>query len=78
MKTGIERLQKLHKKPLDKLSLYVIYCLVFFTLYSIVELIVSSITGITHDALTEAVKFFCGGEAFLCCLIKLFKIRKTA
>ena len=76
-KTGIEILQKLHKKPLDNLSRYVIYCIVFFTAYTIAEFIVSSITGVPHDTLTEAVKFFCGGEAFLCCLLKLLKIRKA-
>jgi hypothetical protein len=76
-KTGIEILQKFHKKPLDNLSLYVIYCIAFFTVYSIAEFIVSSITGVSHDTLTEAVKFFCGGEAFLCCLLKLLKVRKT-
>ena len=76
-KTGIEILQKLHKKPLDNLSRYVIYCIVFFTAYTIAEFIVSSITGVSHDTLTEAVKFFCGGEAFLCCLLKLLKIRKS-
>lgn len=80
--TGIERLQKLHKKlnkkPLDNLSKYVIFCIIFFVLYTIIEIIVSTITGVSHDALTEAVRWFTSGEAFLCCILKVFKIRKSS
>lgn len=78
--SGIERLKKLHipTKKLTSLDKYVIYCVLFFTLYSIAEFIVSSITGITHDALTEAIRTFCGGEVFACCILKVFKIRKQA
>lgn len=76
-KTGIEMLQKFHKKPLDNISKYVIYCLVFFTVYSIAEFITATITGISHDTLTEAVRTFCGGEVFFCCILKVFKIRKS-
>lgn len=76
--TGIERCMKLkqHKK-LTALDKYVIYCLLFFTLYSIAEFIISTITGISHDALTEAIRTFCGGEVFACCILKVFKIRKA-
>ena len=77
MKTAIQMLQKLNKKPLDNLSKYVIFCIVFFVLYTITEIIVSTVTGISHDALTEAVRWFTSGEAFLCCLLKLMKIRKS-
>ena len=78
MKTAIEFLRKQNKKPLDNLSRYVIYCLVFFTLYSIAEFIVSTITGVTHDTLTDAVKVFCSGEAFFCAFLKVMKIRKSS
>lgn len=60
-------------KRLDK---YVLYCIIFFSLYTISEMIVSSITGIEHAALTEAVRWFCGGEAFLCAVIKWLKLKK--
>ena len=76
MKSGIERLRKLNIKKLNALDKYLIYCLAFFTIYTIVEMIVSSITGMTHDALTVAVSGFCGGEAFFCCLLKRLKIQK--
>lgn len=76
-KTAIEMLKNLHKKQLDNISKYVIYCLVFFTVYSIAEFITATITGISHDTLTEAVRTFCGGEVFFCCILKIFKIRKS-
>jgi hypothetical protein len=80
--TGIERLQslkqKISKKKLDNLSKYVLYCIIFFSLYTVAEFVVSTITGINHDGLTEAVRFFCCGEAFLAAFIKVMKIRKSS
>lgn len=63
-KTGIEILQKFHKKPLDNLSLYVIYCIAFFTVYSIAEFIVSSITGVSHDTLQKLLSFSAAAKLF--------------
>lgn len=63
------------KKKLSGLDKYVIYCIVFFTCYVAAELIVSSITGTINDTLTNAVKWFCGGEAFLCAMIKRHKLK---
>lgn len=62
------------KKKLNGLDKYVIYCIVFFTLYAIAELTVSAITGNTNDTLTNAIKWFCGGEVFLCAMIKRHKL----
>ena len=78
MKSGIERLKQLHNKvkKLSALDKYLIYCLAFFTIYTIAEMIVSSITGVTHDALTVAVGGFCGSEAFFCALIKRLKLKR--
>lgn len=69
------------KKKLNDLDKYVIYCIVFFTLYTIAERTLASITGVTCEALTNAVKWFCGGEVFLCAMIKRHKLidaRKAA
>lgn len=76
--TGIERLKQLHNKTkkLPALSKYCIYCITFFTLYTIAELVSSKITGVTNDALTDAVKFFCTGEVFFCAALKWLKIKK--
>lgn len=61
-------------KRLNGLDKYVIYCIVFFTCYTIAELTVTAITGNTSDTLTNAVKWFCGGEVFLCAMIKRHKL----
>lgn len=61
-------------KRLNGLDKYVIYCIVFFTCYTIAELTVTAITGNSSDTLTNAVKWFCGGEVFLCAMIKRHKL----
>ena len=61
------------KHDLDR---YCIFCIVFFVIFTIAELTVSSITGITHDRLTEAIQWFCGGELFFCAMLKRLKIKK--
>ena len=70
----MRKIEKKRKKPLNGLDKYVIYCIVFFTLYAIAELSVSAITGVANDTLTDAVKWFCGGEVFLCAMIKRHKL----
>ena len=70
----MRKIEKKRKKPLNGRDKYVIYCIVFFTLYAIAELTVSAITGVTNDTLTDAVKWFCGGEVFLCAMIKRHKL----
>ena len=70
----MKRVIKRPHKQLNGLDKYVIYCIVFFTLYTIAELTVSAITGNTNDTLTNAVKFFAGGEVFLCAMIKRHKL----
>lgn len=67
-----KKLSKL-QHDLDK---YCIFCIVFFVLYTIAELTVSSITGTTNDQLTQAVQWFCGGELFFCAMLKRLKIKK--
>lgn len=62
------------KKKLSGLDKYVIYCIVFFTAYTIAERILTSISGVSCDTLTNAVKWFCGGEVFLCAMIKRHKL----
>ena len=70
----MKRVIKGPRKQLNGLDKYVIYCIAFFTLYTIAELTVSAITGNTNDTLTNAVKFFAGGEVFLCAMIKRHKL----
>lgn len=73
----MKKMKRVIKKPhkqLNGLDKYVIYCIVFFTCYTIAELTVTAITGNTSDTLTNAVKWFCGGEVFLCAMIKRHKL----
>lgn len=65
------------KKKISALDKYLIFCIVFFTLFTITELAVSSICGNSHDTLINAVKWFCGGEVFLCAMIKRLKLKKA-
>lgn len=74
MMKKMKRVIKRPHKQLNGLDKYVIYCIMFFTLYTIAELTVSAITGNTNDTLTNAVKFFAGGEVFLCAMIKRHKL----
>ena len=70
-----------NKRPVKKISAldkYLIYCITFFTLFAVAELVVSSICGESHDTLINAVKLFCGGEVFLCAMIKRHKLKNEA
>ena len=59
-------------KSLDK---YVIFSISVMLIYTIVELVVSSLTGINHDSLTTCLYAAFGGEVFSCALIKVFKLK---
>ena len=73
-KTGIERLQKLKRLPdLDK---YIIFSFVVMLVYTISELVLSTITGISHDTLTTCIFAAFGGELLMCAMIKRLKLRR--
>lgn len=59
-------------KSLDK---YVIFSISVMLVYAVVELVLSSITGINHDTLTTALYGCFGGEILSCALIKIFKLK---
>ena len=65
------------KKKLNDLDKYVIFSISMLLIYTVVEMIVSSIINMEHSALTE--KFFLcfGGEILSCCLIKIFKLKRS-
>ena len=66
---------KYKRKPNEfKLEDYVIFSIVMMLLYTIIELILSSITTISHDTLTTCFFAFFGGEITICGLIKIFKL----
>lgn len=72
--TGIEQLQK--KKRMPDLDKYIIFSFGVMLIYAIVEFIISSITGITHDTLTTCIFGAFGGELLLCAMIKRLKLRR--
>ena len=57
------------------LTLYVIFSILVVLIYTVVELIVSTISGISHDTLTTCVYGFFAGEVVVCGLIKIFKLK---
>lgn len=61
-------------KP-KSLTLYVIFSIFAIIVYTIVEQILSSTTGITHDTLTTCFYACFGGEILSCALIKIYKLK---
>jgi hypothetical protein len=76
VKTGIERLRSLKLKKLNGLDKYIIFSFTVMIIYTIVELIISSITTITHDTLTTCLYGAFGGELLLCAMIKRLKLKR--
>lgn len=73
--TGIQQLQK--KKQMPDLDKYIIFSFAVMIIYSILEFIVSSITGISHDTLTTCLFGAFGGELLLCAMIKRLKLKRS-
>ena len=76
MKTGIKILQALKKKKLSGLDKYLIFSFSVLIIYTITELLLSTIIGISHDTLTTCLYAAFGGELLLCAMIKRFKLKK--
>ena len=57
------------------LTKYVVFSICFVIFYTIAEFIVSTITGVSHDTLTNCVYLFFAGEVVTCGLIKIFKLK---
>lgn len=74
IKTGIERLRG--SKKISDLDKYLIFSFSVLIIYTIIEMIVSTITGISHDTLTTCLYGAFGGELLLCALIKKYKLQR--
>lgn len=73
-KTGIEKCRPRRQIPdLDK---YLIFSFTVLILYTFAEFITSTITGVSHDALTVALFGAFGGETLLCAIIKKHKLKR--
>ena len=71
-----EKLRKFATSDNHKsLTLYVVFSISVLIIYTIVEQVLTSIYGISHDTLTTCVFSAFGGEILACALIKIFKLR---
>lgn len=53
------------------LSKYLLFSFTVILIYTVVEFVYSTRTGITHDTLTTCVFAFFGTEVGACCLIRI-------
>ena len=63
-------------KKLTDLDKYVLFSIALLLIFSMTELIISTITGISHDTLITAFFACFGGEILSCALIKIFKLKR--
>ena len=59
----------------NALTLYVIFSILVILIYTIVEMFISTQSGISHDTLTTCFYSVFGGEILCCALIKIFKLK---
>lgn len=65
-----------NNKKISALDKYVVFSISMLVLFCIAEMVVSSITGQTHDTLTTCFYTCFGGEILSCALIKIFKLKE--
>ena len=59
------------------LTCYVVFSIIVLIVYTIVEQVISTVTGIGHDTLTTCFYAAFGGEILACALIKIFKLKQS-
>ena len=64
------------RKKIPGLTKYVIFSIGIFLVYVIAEMIVSTLTGISHPDLSAVMGTTFGGEIIFCALIKIFKLKE--
>lgn len=64
------------KTKLAKLTKFVIFSISVILSYTVMEFLVSSVVGVSHDTLTTCVFAFFGTELCVTALIKIFNILK--
>lgn len=55
----------------DKLTSYLLFSFVVILIYTILEFVTSTITGISHDTITTCIFAFFGTEIGACAFIKI-------
>ncbi len=69
-KTLRERLEEM------PLSSYVVFSISILLIYTVAEIVIASITQISHDTLTTCFYSVFGGEILACALIKIYKLKE--
>lgn len=64
-------------KKIPSLTLYVVFSISILLIYTVVEQVLSVITGVTRDTLTTCFYACYGGEILCCALIKIFKLKDS-
>lgn len=64
-----------HRKT-PSLTKYVAFSIGVLIAYCIAEMVVSTMSGVSHPDLTTMIGSTFGGEILCCCLVKIFKLRE--
>lgn len=64
------------KKKLSGLDKYVIFSIALLLIFTVAELVIATVTGVSHDTLITAFFACFGGEILSCALIKIFKLKR--
>lgn len=62
-------------KRIPSLTKYVVFSITVLLVYVVAEMIVSTVTGVSHPDLSTLIGSTFGGEILFCALIKIFKLR---
>ena len=71
----MKRQIKKRRKKFPSLSAYVVFSIVMLIAYTIAELLISSITNVSHDTLSTCYFSTFGGEILACAIIKIYKLK---
>ena len=63
------------ERAMHSLTLYVVISIMTLIVYTIVEQVLSAVTGFSNDTLTTCFFACFGGEILMCGLIKIFKLK---
>lgn len=63
-------------RRVPSLTKYVVFSISVLIVYVIAEMIVSTVTGVSHPDLTTLIGSTFGGEILFCALIKIFKLKE--
>ncbi len=64
------------KKKLSGLDKYVLFSFFVLIIYCVIEFIISTLTGISHDTLTTCMFAAFGGETLWCAILKKYKLKR--